>query len=237
VRDDGAREIAARAACPLIWTSRTALDVGEAVFWRGDELVSRLRGAEEFVLARGDVRLLGSHALWNVASAAAAALVRGVSTAAIRTAVGAFTGLPHRLCPVGTFGGVLCVDDSKSTTPAAAALALEAFDAPVRLLAGGYDKGLDPASIVHAAREYAAEVVCFGGTREALAAALRAGAPSLSVVVTEQLTDAVRGALARSAPGDVLLLSPGHASWDQFQNYEERGRVFATAVRAVHSAS
>ncbi len=239
--DPEARRIAANAPCRVVWTSRSAEaceDVAsDAVFWRDDVLVARFSGAERAVLARADVRLLGAHALWNVASAAAAALLRGASDAAIVAAVRAFSGLPHRLAPIGTFGGILCVDDSKSTTPTAAALALAAFDAPVRLLAGGYDKGLDPDPIVRAAARYAAEVVCFGATREALAAALRQGAPSLRISIVEGLAAAAKGAFARSAPGDVLLLSPGHASWDQFENYEERGRVFADTVRAVHSAS
>jgi len=244
--DAGARAIADEARCRVVWTSRSpefagvgvaGVGAGDAVFWREDTLVARMSGAERDVLRRADVRLLGAHALWNVASATAAALLLGVTDRAIVAAVREFTGLPHRLCALGTFAGVRCVDDSKSTTPDAAALALAAFDAPVRLLAGGYDKGLDPDPIVRAAATHATEVVCFGTTGEALAAALRRGAPGLDVVVAPGLVDAVRGALARSSPGDVLLLSPGHASWDQFENYEERGRVFADTVRAVHSAS
>jgi len=236
--DEGAREIADEATCRVVFTSRSPdPPPGDAVFWRDDDLVARWGGSERRVLGQDDARLLGAHALWNVASATAAALLRGATDAEITAAVREFEGLPHRLCPIGTFGGVLCIDDSKSTTPMASALALEAFDAPVRLLAGGYDKGLSPDPIVRAAARHAAEVVCYGTTREALAGALREGAPGLEIAVTEHLRDAVRGAIERCAPGDVLLLSPGHASWDQFQNYEERGRVFADTVRAVHSAS
>jgi UDP-N-acetylmuramoylalanine--D-glutamate ligase len=137
---------------------------------------------------------------------------------------------------VGVFRGVLAVDDSKSTTPEAAALALRAFDAPVRLLAGGYDKGLDPAPLVAAVAGRAVQVVCFGTTGERLAAALAEAAGDVRIDVVATLPEAVRSALARARAGDVLLLSPGHASWDQFENYEERGRVFAETVRQVDSA-
>ena len=235
--DPEARAIAGAADCHVVWTARDSQPSGDAAWWEGDVLHARKGAHTREVLRREDVRLIGPHALWNVASAAAAALVRGVSPEPIREAVRSFRGLPHRLSPVGTFGGVLAVDDSKSTTPEAAALALRSFDAPVRLLAGGYDKGVDPAPLVAAAPGRATEIVCFGGTREALAAALRRGAPDVPLTIVETLAEAVRAAFGRAAAGDVVLLSPGHASWDQFQNYEERGRVFADTVREVHSAS
>lgn len=234
--DEGARGIAAGAPCHVVWTSRRGDPGGDAVWWEGDVLRARKGDHALEVLRRDDVRLLGAHALWNVASAASAALVRGAAPPLVREAVRGFEGLPHRLRPVGTFGGVLAVDDSKSTTPEAAALAVAAFDAPVRLLAGGYDKGVDPRPLIAAAAVGAAQVVCYGATRDALAAGLRGAAPELRVDVVETLSDAVRAALAAASAGDVLLLSPGHASWDQFENYEERGRVFADTVRAVHSA-
>ncbi len=235
--DAGARSIAEAAPCRVVWTARDARPAGDAVFWRGGVLVARADGQERELLARDDVPLLGPHALWNVASAAAAALAVGAPDAALREATRAFTGLPHRLRPVGTYGGVLCVDDSKATTPDATALALASFDAPVHLLAGGYDKGLDPAPLVRAAAARAASVTCYGATRAALADALRAAAPALAVTVCDDLPGAVREALRAARPGDVLLLSPGHASWDQFENYEQRGRVFAAAVRGVDSGA
>ncbi len=235
--DPGARGIAAGAACHVVWTARDGEPAGDALWWEGGVLRARKGDHALDVLRREDVRLLGGHALWNVASAAAAALVRGVPAAIIRGAVREFTGLPHRLRPLGETAGVLAVDDSKSTTPEATALALDSFERPVRLLAGGYDKGVDAAPLVAAAARRAAQVVCFGATRDALATALRAARGTVRVDVAPTLPEAVRIALAAASSGDVLLLSPGHASWDQFDNYEERGRVFADTVRAVHSGS
>jgi UDP-N-acetylmuramoylalanine--D-glutamate ligase len=123
------------------------------------------------------------------------------------------------------------VDDSKSTTPESAAGALRAFDAPVLLLAGGYDKHADPAPMVAAAAGRAKAVVCYGATGPSLAERFEeAGVPDVGLVGT--LAEAVDHAFVLAREGDVLLLSPGHASWDQFTNYEARARAFAEAVAA-----
>ncbi|MCG3134810.1 MAG: UDP-N-acetylmuramoylalanine--D-glutamate ligase [Planctomycetes bacterium] len=239
--DPVVRGIAERAPCRVVWTGAEGDGGGEsggrgeprgdAVFWRGDTLLSRTDGAETPVLARSDVRILGGHAAWNVATAAAVCLAAGASPDAIRDGVRGFAGLAHRLCPIGTVRGVLCVDDSKATTPDAAAGALRAFDRPVLLLAGGYDKHLDPGPMVDAASGRARVVVCYGATGPSLAERFEAaGIPDVLRAAT--LVEAVDLAMAHAAEGDVLLLSPGHASWDQFTNYEARARAFADAVAA-----
>jgi UDP-N-acetylmuramoylalanine--D-glutamate ligase len=251
LREDGrVRAIAERAPCRVVWTSREEVPAGDAVFWRGDALIARIGGDEAEVLRRADVRILGEHAGWNVASAAAATLVTAVggatgragtvrdrttaggasAAAAVHEGVRAFDGLDHRLKPIGRFRGVLCVDDSKSTTPESAAAALRAFDAPVLLLAGGYDKHADPAPMIAAAGR-AKAVVCYGATGPALAPRFEeAGVPDVALVGT--LAEAVDRAFVLASEGDVLLLSPGHASWDQFTNYEARAKCFAEAVAA-----
>jgi UDP-N-acetylmuramoylalanine--D-glutamate ligase len=229
--DDRVATIARAAPCRVVWTSRTDAvpAAGDAVFWRGDALTTRRDGREETVLHRGDVRLLGEHSGWNVASATAAALALGAAPAKVRDGVRTFEGLPHRLKPLGSVRGVLCVDDSKSTTPEAAVSALAAFERPVLLLAGGYDKGLDPAPMVRAAAAKAKAVLCYGATGPRLAKELDA-AHARQVVLRGTLAEAVAAALELAQEGDVLLLSPGHASWDQFRNYEDRAAAFAAAV-------
>lgn len=240
--DPRVRAIAEAAPCRVLWTSRREVAGGDAVFWRGDRLVARVAPGigrlathgEIDVLTRADVRILGEHAAWNVASAAAIALVLGADVAAIREAVRGFEGLKHRLKPIGRVRGVLCVDDSKSTTPDSAAAALRAFDAPVLLLAGGYDKGSDPAPMVAAAAERAKAVLCYGATGAALAELFEAaGVPD--VYRHETLAEAIDQAFVVAREGDVLLLSPGHASWDQFTNYEARAKAFAEAVASYAS--
>ncbi len=229
--DPRVRAIAQAAPCRVVWTSRgDDLPQGDAVFWRGDALLARRGRDEHEILRRDDVHLLGEHAAWNVASAAAAATLLGTPPAEVREAVRAFEGLPHRLHPIATVRGVLCVDDSKSTTPESAAGALRAFPAGrALLLAGGYDKKLAPEPLVRAAAATAKAVFCFGATGPRLADALRAAGAS-QVASVSTLDEAVDAAFALAVQGDVLLLSPGHASWDQFRNYEDRARAFAAAV-------
>jgi UDP-N-acetylmuramoylalanine--D-glutamate ligase len=134
-----------------------------------------------------------------------------------------FPGLPHRLQHVGTINGVTCINDSKSTTPDATRLALESFpDRPARLMCGGYDKGSDLTPLIEAASEKAAAVYTIGATGPAITDAgnKRGQTPFFNC---EQLQSAVQRAIHDARPGDVLLLSPGCASWDQFENYEQRG--------------
>lgn len=143
-----------------------------------------------------------------------------------RTALRSFSGLEHRLQSVATVNGVQCFNDSKATTPEATQLALASFDDPARvhLIAGGYDKKIDLSSIRDLAPRLAG-LYAIGET----AAAIAATPPAMRF---DSLTSAVEQAFSRAKSGDVLLLSPGCASWDQFTNYEERGRLFVNLVRA-----
>ncbi|MCH6550671.1 MAG: hypothetical protein IH804_01490 [Planctomycetes bacterium] len=156
-------------------------------------------------------------------------ILAGATAVQIRIAVRAFEGLPHRLSPLCTVHGVRCIDDSKSTTPQATRLAVEAFDDPskVHLIAGGYDKGLDLSPIVELAPRLAG-LYTIGATGRDLAAAVAGRAPT---ALCHTLEAAVEHATARGRRGEVLLLSPGCASWDQYDNYEQRGEAFCECVK------
>jgi len=203
--------------------------VGEGVFADGEEAVFRIGGGQERVNLAGGLRLRGRHNLANALAAAAAARHLGLAPGEIADAAAAFQPLPHRLQPVGTVGGVAFVDDSKATTPRAAVAAMEAFTEPLVLIAGGYDKHLDPCPMVAAIRRRARGVVLIGATAPALAEAIGVG--GVRVERAADLPSAVRQAARMAEPGDVVLLAPGHASWDMFENYEQRGDVFRRAVR------
>lgn len=139
-----------------------------------------------------------------------------------------FRGLPHRLELVTEVDDQRFYNDSKSTTPAATALAVQAFPDPARvhLIAGGYDKGSDLSSIAQLARTLGG-LYAIGATGRAIAN----NVDTDRAVYCETLEHAVTHALTRMKPGDVLLLSPGCASWDQFTHFEERGERFAQLVR------
>jgi len=136
-----------------------------------------------------------------------------------------FTGLPHRLRPVARAHDITAIDDSKSTTPEATVLAIASFPDPTRihLIAGGYDKGSDLEPI-RALGDRVAGLYAIGET----AARLVGGTTGH---LCQNLDAAVHEATRRMRPGDVLLLSPGCASWDQFSDYEHRGREFLAAVQ------
>lgn len=174
-----------------------------------------------------ELRVPGRHNQRNAAMAVEAAMrVANVQPETARAALRDFGGLQHRLCLISEHGGMQFYDDSKSTTPAATVLAVEAFDEPsrVHLIAGGYDKGAD-LSEISALAEKLAGLYTIGATADTLTR-LAAG----SVLSCDNLETAVKRAVARMKAGDVLLLSPGCASWDQFDNYEQRGRAFQQAV-------
>ncbi|MEM1445485.1 MAG: UDP-N-acetylmuramoyl-L-alanine--D-glutamate ligase [Planctomycetota bacterium] len=166
----------------------------------------------------------------------------GLSLYAAWAALKDFAGLPHRLSYVGELmdvpaeagtpgcGGVRCFNDSKSTTPEAAALAMEAFaSGTVHAILGGHDKGADLAEMCGVAAERCAGVYTIGATGDAIADTVEtAGGDAIR---SGTLENAVAATRANVRPGDVVLLSPGCASWDQFANYEERGNRFIALVR------
>ena len=136
-----------------------------------------------------------------------------------------FSGLPHRLKPLSGFNEVMVVDDSKSTTPEAAVRAVEAFETPssIHLIAGGFDKGSDLSAIDQLGHRVAG-LYAIGATSSQLLSGPNASS-------CETIDEAVRRASREMGAGEILLLSPGCASWDQFDNYEQRGRAFESAAR------
>jgi len=177
--------------------------------------------------------LPGRHNAANVAAAALAALAAGVDGTAILAGIRAFRSLPHRLEFLGEHHGRRFYNDSKSTTPEASIAALDALKSlgPIVLLAGGADKHVDLTHLALAIRERAKAAALMGQTASDLERLIRAGQGSeISMHRAESLRDATEWALQQSAPGDIVLLSPGCASLDWFKNYEDRGQQFTELV-------
>ncbi len=176
----------------------------------------------------GELRFAGAHNLENALFAAAAAQRLGVEVGKIRRSLCGYRLKPHRLEVVAQKAGVLYVDDSKATNPAAAAAALSSFKGPVVLILGGSEKETDFAEILpHLDRCRA--IICQGEAGPALFEYLRGAGWGTSRLVAD-LGEAVAEAQALARAGDVVLLSPGCASFDQFAGYAERGEAFAGLV-------
>ena len=178
-------------------------------------------------------RLPGKHNRTNERGAYAAARLFGVYPDEAAAAVADFAGLPHRLQAVHGADGVTWIDDSVATVPEAAAAACRAFAAgKVVQIVGGHDKGLDLSPLVEALSARAKAVLCIGEAGPTLAAAIGQKASNC-----QTLQRAVAGAREIAAAGDVVLLSPGCSSYDQFVNFEERGKTFARLAKGEQLAA
>jgi len=207
--------------------------------WRGDEdaahggVVSAPAAAPRDELLRTAAQHLvlpGMHNQRNAALAlSVAADVLGASSTELAPLLANFRGLPHRLALIHETEENRFYDDSKSTTPEASVLAVRAFPEPARihLIAGGFDKGSDLSPVAALSRDIAG-LYAIGATGAALC---RTATEPSRVMHCGTLDAAIDAALARLRRGDIVLLSPGCASWDQFTDYEARGRAFADAVR------
>jgi UDP-N-acetylmuramoylalanine--D-glutamate ligase len=189
-----------------------------------------LTGADTQATATIPLAVPGRHNQANARLAVAASrAAAGLDPAEAACALGDFGGLAHRLQLVAERGGLRFYNDSKATTPQATCLAVDAFDdaATVHVLAGGYDKKIDLSAIVELAPRVAG-LYTIGTTGRPLAEAV---AGRGHAEYCETLETAAARAYGRMRAGDVLLLSPGCASWDQFENYEQRGDAFCAWVQ------
>jgi UDP-N-acetylmuramoylalanine--D-glutamate ligase len=174
----------------------------------------------------------GAHNRENAAAATAAARAAGASDREIAQALRMFRGVPHRLEPVAEVDGVHWVNDSKATNVAAALRALAAYDAPILLIAGGRAKGESFAPLAQAAKGHVRCAYLVGEAADQIAFALG----EIPHEVSRELHTAVRDAARAAKPGDVVLLSPACASYDQFADFEDRGDEFRRLVGELNPA-
>ena len=177
--------------------------------------------------------LPGKHNLANALAAATAAHLMGVPNKTIKATMSQFSGVPHRLELVAEINGVTYINDSKATNLDAVQVALESFSQPIILLLGGLDKGGDFRSLLPHTHNNLKEVIAFGQAKELILTTLRDAVRSTSAM---DLKEALNLAQNCSQPGDVVLLSPGCASFDQFKNFEERGDHFRSLVTVMEKA-
>ncbi|HEV2135537.1 MAG TPA: UDP-N-acetylmuramoyl-L-alanine--D-glutamate ligase [Terracidiphilus sp.] len=221
-------EAAPRSKAPVYWfsakheVSRGAWVKDGRVVYRADE-----GAAAEDVMALEGIHLKGAHNVENVLAAVCAARLAGVPADVVRKAIESFEAVEHRLEYVATVNGVQFYNDSKATNVDATAKAVEAFAGGIHLILGGKDKGSDYTTLNDLLRQRVRAVYTIGSAAAKIESQLRGVVPLRPCMTLEA---AVTAAANAARAGDVVLLAPACSSFDQFENYEHRGRVFKELV-------
>jgi UDP-N-acetylmuramoylalanine--D-glutamate ligase len=203
----------------------------EGVFLKGDSVYYNLGPAGEGVLIRpGEIRIKGIYNLENAMAASAMALLAGCHIDAVRESLREFPGLEHRLEFVREIGGVSFVNDSKGTNVGAVLGSLESFSSPIVLIAGGRDKAGDFTQLRDAVKGKVKAIVLIGEAKDKIKDAL---CELTECFLAKSLEEAVQKAKEVASKGDVVLLSPGCASFDMFEDFEDRGRKFKGLVNGL----
>jgi len=213
----------------LYWFSR-AKRVAAGAYLRDHDIVFRRDGAETVLLQRSDIGLRGEHNVENVLAAVCATALIGAPPSAIAAGVKSFAGVEHRIEFVAEISGVAYYNDSKATNVDATLKALDAFPGGLIVILGGKDKGSDYGILRKPLRARARMVLLIGAAAEKIETQLRGAVPVVQVGTLER---AVETAFERARTGETVLLAPACASFDQFENYEHRGRVFKQFVHRL----
>jgi UDP-N-acetylmuramoylalanine--D-glutamate ligase len=223
-----AAEAASRSAATVYWFSvehpvaqGAWLEQGNVVYRPAPDAVT------EVVMPLRGIPLKGSHNMENVLAAVTAARLAGAPAGAVRQAIESFQAVEHRLEYVATHNGVDFYNDSKATNVDATAKAIAAFDSGIHLILGGKDKGSDYTQLATLLRARVRTVYTIGAAAAKIESQLRG---VVSIESCETLDNAVIAAASAARPGEVVLLAPACASFDQFESYEHRGRAFKKLV-------
>ena len=220
--------LAGRGRAQLFWFSRKK-EVKKGSFVRGGQIFFRDRKSEREIMPLAEIPLKGAHNLENVLAGVSIGVLAGCQSGQIRAAVRTFKAVEHRLEFVATVAGVDYFNDSKATNVDATIKALESFPANVHLILGGKDKGSDYSVLNELLRARVKRVYTIG----AAAAKIESQIAGTEIVPSQTLENAIRRARESAATGDVVLLAPACASFDQFENYEHRGRIFKEIVHSL----
>ncbi len=220
--------MAERTRGQVYWFSRNK-EVKQGTWVRDGNILFRDGEQQREIMQVSEIPLKGAHNLENVLAAICAGALMGCSPEKIRQAVRDFKAVEHRLEFVATIRGVDYYNDSKATNVDATIKALESFPANIHLILGGKDKGSDYSVLNDLLRKRVKRVYTIGAAAEKIESQIK----GVEVVHAESLENALRKATAVAEPGDVVLLAPACASFDQFRNYEQRGKAFKEIVHGL----
>ena len=227
--DENVRDMANRCHSQAFFFSRRA-ELESGAFVSGGSICLRWQGKSALVCRVDEMKLFGGHNVENALAACAAAFLAGVDPEQMAKVLRDFSGVEHRIEPVATLEGVRWYNDSKATNPESSIKALEAFDGHVVLIAGGRDKNTDLSEFADLIKAKADLLILIGEAAERFELAARAAGVE-KIVRSASLADAVETARRLAKSPQVVLLSPACASYDMFDNYEQRGEIFKQLVR------
>ena len=229
--DPTCRTLRDRTRAQVFWFSRKQ-EVQQGAFVRGGKILFRDSTGQREIMLVSEIPLKGAHNVENVLAGVCAGGLMGCEPAKIREAIKNFKAVEHRLEYVATIKGVEYFNDSKATNVDATIKALESFPKNIHLILGGKDKGSDYTVLNDLLRERVKRVYTIGAAAEKIESHIKGAA---EIVHAETLENAIRRAAAVAQPDDIVLLAPACASFDQFQNYNHRGRVFKETVQAMQT--
>lgn len=225
--------MAQRTQAEVFWFSRQN-EVRQGAWVHEGKILFRRKAEQREIMELSEIPLKGAHNLENVLAAVCAGVLMDCAPEKIREAVRNFKAVEHRLEFVATIGGVDYYNDSKATNVDATMKALESFPANIHLILGGKDKGSDYSVLDDLLRKRVKRVYTIGAAAAKIESQIispKSGGPE--ILRAETLENAIRKASALAQPGDVVLLAPACASFDQFKSYEHRGQVFKEIVRGL----
>ena len=225
--------LADRTRAQVFWFSRKK-EVNQGAYIDDGRILFRDGAGQREIMLASEIRLKGAHNVENVLAAVCTGALMGVPADKIRQAVRDFKAVEHRLEYVATIKGVEYYDDSKATNVDATIKALESFPANIHLILGGKDKGSDYTVLNDLLRQRVKRVYTIGAAAGKIESHIKGAA---EVVHAETLDNAIRRANAVAQSGDIVLLAPACASFDQFQSYNHRGKVFKEVVYALAAGS
>jgi UDP-N-acetylmuramoylalanine--D-glutamate ligase len=229
--DPTCRTLRDRTRAQVFWFSRKQ-EVQQGAFVRAGKILFRDATGQREIMLVSEIPLKGAHNVENVLAGVCAGALMGCEPAKIRESIQNFKAVEHRLEYVATIKGVEYFNDSKATNVDATIKALESFPKNIHLILGGKDKGSDYTVLNDLLRERVKRVYTIGAAAEKIESHIKGAA---EIVHADTLENAIRRAAAVAQPGDIVLLAPACASFDQFQSYNHRGLVFKEVVRSLES--
>jgi UDP-N-acetylmuramoylalanine--D-glutamate ligase len=223
--------LAARTHAQVFWFSRQK-EVDQGAYVRDGKVLFRDRDGQREIMQVSEIPLKGNHNVENVLAGVAVGVLMHCAPDRIRKAVRDFKAVEHRLEYVATVRGVDYFNDSKATNVDATIKALESFPANIHLILGGKDKGSDYTVLNDLLRQRVKRVYTIGAAAAKIESHIKDAA---EIVHAETLENAIKRAAANAQPGDVVLLAPACASFDQFKSYEHRGKVFKEVVKSLEN--